>query len=70
MTAFVPFSEDVVFEAGPFSAAFSVSGDKFTSELERRRNNFDLKFEEKFGLEARVSAWASNGWREVGLVQR
>ena len=43
-----------MFEAGPFSAAFSVSGDKFTSELSKRRNDFDAKFEEKFGLEAKA----------------
>jgi len=54
VTCLVPFSEDIVFEAGPFSAAFSVSGDKFTAELSKRRNDFDTKFEEKFDLVAKV----------------
>ena len=55
MTANVPFSEDVVFESGPFSAAYSVSGDKLTTEITNKRNNFDLKFEKTFGLEAKVN---------------
>ncbi len=45
----------MVFESGPFSAAYSVSGDKLTTEITNKRNNFDLKFEKTFGLEAKVN---------------
>ena len=55
MTAILPYSIDIVFETGMFSAAFSISGDKFTQELEKRRRDFDLRFEQTFGLESKVS---------------
>ena len=54
VTAHPPFSIDLVFEAGPFSAAFSLSGDKFTKELEKKTESFDQQFENTFALESKV----------------
>lgn len=54
VTGVLPYAVDMVMETGLFSAAFSISGDKFTSELEKRRKNFDDQFEDTFGLDAKV----------------
>ena len=54
MTGVLPYAVDMVMETGMFSAAISISGDKFTTELESRRNSFDTQFEQTFGLKAKV----------------
>lgn len=41
-------------ETGLFSAAFSISGEKFSKELDRKREEFNLQFESKFGLTGKV----------------
>ena len=39
---------------GMFSAALSISGERFSSELERRVQRFEGKFEDTFQLQAKV----------------
>lgn len=51
-----------MFEAGPFSAAFSISGEKFTSELESKRMKFDQQFEKTFSLESKVNEHGCRGF--------
>lgn len=53
VTGYLPYVVDMVMETGMFSAAFSISGDKFKSELETRRQQFDAQFEETFELAAK-----------------
>ncbi len=54
MTGYLPYAVDMVLESGMFSAAFSISGQKFTEQLETKRQSFDAQFERTFGLEAKV----------------
>ena len=44
----------MVMETGLFSAAFSISGEKFSKELDKRREEFNVEFESKFGLADKV----------------
>ena len=48
---------DMVMESGMYSAAFSISGQKFTDQLQAKRQDFDAQFEDTFGLEAKVCLW-------------
>ena len=45
----------MVFETGMFSAALSISGERLTTALQDKRSQFDQRFEETFGLKAKVS---------------
>ena len=54
VTGFLPYAVDMVLESGPFSAAFSISGQRFTERLKEKRQDFDDRFEQTFGLEAKV----------------
>ena len=60
VTGYLPYAVDMVLESGPFSAAFSISGQKFTDKLKERRQNFDDQFEQTFGLEAKVCVTPSS----------
>ena len=50
----MPFEVDMVFETGALSAALSISGERFTTELASRVTRFDERFEERFGLREKV----------------
>lgn len=56
ITTFLPFEIDMVFEVGMFSAALSIGGDRFTTELASRVEQFDKRFEDTFQLKAKVSS--------------
>ena len=44
----------MVFEVGMLSAALSIGGERFTSELATRVERFDQRFEQTFQLKAKV----------------
>ena len=44
----------MVFETGMFSAAMSISGERFTSAMERKVQEFDERFEDTFQLGNKV----------------
>ena len=50
----LPFEVDMVFETGALSAAISISGERFTSELASRVSTFDTRFEQTFALKEKV----------------
>ena len=54
VTTLLPFEMDMVFETGALSAAISISGERFTSELASRVNQFDTRFENTFQLKEKV----------------
>ncbi len=65
ITTRLPFEIDMVFETGMFSAALSISGERFTNALQRRVTAFDDRFENTFQLQAKVGGW---GWERAILV--
>ena len=44
----------MVFETGMFSAAMSVSGERFTTSMEKHVQQFDERFENTFQLKNKV----------------
>ena len=44
----------MVFETGMFSAALSISGERFSTEMENRVHQFDSRFEDTFTLKEKV----------------